>query len=50
MAMKEHMRYKADTLREVGRKLMFSYLDFRCYFKANSQNHIHFPRDLGESL
>ena len=22
---------------------MFSYLDFRCYFKANAQNHIHFP-------
>ena len=29
---------------------MFSYLDFRCHFKANAQNHIHFPRDLGESL
>ena len=21
---------------------MFSYLDFRCYFEANGQNHIHF--------
>ena len=26
---------------------MFSYLDFRCYFKANAQNHIHFPVILG---
>ena len=23
-------------------KHMFSYLDFRCYFEANGQNHIHF--------
>ena len=22
---------------------MFSYLDFRCHFKANAQNHLHFP-------
>ena len=22
---------------------MFSYLDFRCYFKAKAHNHIHFP-------
>ena len=22
---------------------MFPYLDFRFYFKANAQNHIHFP-------
>ena len=22
-------------------KHMFSYLDFRCYFEANGQNHIH---------
>ena len=30
---------------------MFSYLDFRCYFKGNAQTHIHSPpRDLGESL
>ena len=26
---------------------MFSYLDFRCYFKANAQNHIHSPVILG---
>ena len=26
---------------------MFSYLDFRCHFKANAQNHIHFPVILG---
>ena len=35
-----------QLLREVGRKtllLMFSYLDFRCYFKANAQTQIHFP-------
>ena len=29
---------------------MFSYLDFRCHFKTNAQNHLHFPRDLWESL
>ena len=22
---------------------MFSYLAFRCHFKANAQNHLHFP-------
>ena len=26
----------------VGHKHMFCYLDFRCYFEANGQNHIHF--------
>ena len=61
MTMKEHMRYKADTTpprshcevvrsRTQNIKVMFSYLDFRCHFKANAQNHIYLPRDLGESL
>ena len=25
-----------------GTQNMFCYLDFRCYFEANGQNHIHF--------
>ena len=33
--------YKADTPR-LRMQNMFSYLDFRCYFEANGQNHIQF--------
>ena len=37
------MLYKADTPRvRSTMQNMFSYLDFRCYFEANGQNHIHF--------
>ena len=37
------MLYKADTPRvRSTMQNMFSYLDFRCYFEANAQNHIHF--------
>ena len=54
MAMKEHMRYKADTTPPRSRtkhKLTFSYLDFRCYFKKVMLKLTSIsPRDLGESL
>ena len=32
-----------DNRVDAKHKLIFSYLDFRCHFKANAQNHIHFP-------
>ena len=43
--MKEHnyALQNADTRpRLQSRTQKFCYLDFRCYFEANGQNHIHF--------
>ena len=44
--MKEHNYafQNADTrpLCKVGLKAYVCYLDFRCHFEANGQNHIHF--------
>ena len=44
--MKEHNYafQNADTRPRLQRRTqnMFCYLDFRCYFEANGQNHIHF--------
>ena len=48
--MKEHTLYalqsrytsSAKTSTKYHAKHMFSYLDFRRYFEANGQNHIHF--------
>ena len=44
--MKEHTLYalqsRYTSSAKYGAKYMFSYLDFRCYFEANGQNHIHF--------
>ena len=45
--MKEHnyALQNADTrprLRSKTQQHMFCYLDFRCYFEAKGQNHIHF--------
>ena len=54
MAMKEHMRYKADTTPPRSRtqniSLCFLISISAVIFKDNAQTHIHFPRDLGESL
>ena len=52
MAMKEHMRYKADTTPPRSRtQNMFSYLDFRwCFKKVMLKLTSISPRDLGESL
>ena len=35
-----HSRYTSSA--KYDAKHMYSYLDFRCYFEANGQNHIHF--------
>ena len=44
--MKEHTFYalqsRYTSSAKYDAKYMFSYLDFRCYFEANGQNHIHF--------
>ena len=44
--MKEHTLYalqsRYTSSAKYDAKHMFSYLDFRCYFEANGQNHIHF--------
>ena len=44
--MKEHTFYalqsRYTSSAKYDAKHMFSYLDFRCYFEANGQNHIHF--------
>ena len=44
--MKEHTLYalksRYTSSVKYDAKHMFSYLDFRCYFEANGQNHIHF--------
>ena len=44
--MKEHNNalQNADTRPRLQSRTqnMFCYLDFRCYFEANGQNHIHF--------
>ena len=39
---KNMMLYRADTPRLRSRTQKGSYLDFRFYFEANGQNHIHF--------
>ena len=44
--MKEHTLYalqsRYTSSAKYDAKHMFSYLDFRSYFEANGQNHIHF--------
>ena len=45
--MKEHTLYALQSRYTSSEKynakhIMFCYLDFRCYFEANGQNHIHF--------
>ena len=44
--MKEHTLYalqsRYTSFAKYDAKHMFSYLDFRSYFEANGQNHIHF--------
>ena len=43
---KEHTLYalqsRYTSSAKYDAKHVFSYLDLRCYFKANGQNHIHF--------